>query len=134
MPSNNLSLLDYNIRSFHSNQADLLEMSSSLSPTIISINELGTTVPAKTIKQLLFSYQVYSKAGTNAHGGAVLAIDKWLQPVPIDIDDPNVVAAEITTGYRHAVVASIYSPPTKPLPMAAMSSLLNRAKNTVKPL
>ena len=129
--SNNLSILHYNIRSFYSNEADLLEIVFSLSPAIVSLNELGTIVPTKTIKQLLFSYQVYSKAGTNAHGGAVLAIDKGLQPIPIDIDDPNVVAVEITTGRQHTVIASIYSPPTEFLPIAAMFSLLNRAKNII---
>ncbi|CAF4495506.1 unnamed protein product [Rotaria sp. Silwood2] len=77
--SNCLSLLHYNIRHFYSNQVDLIEMVNTFSPTIISLNELGTPVLDKTIKQLLFSYNFYTKEGTNPHGGVVLAVDKRLQ-------------------------------------------------------
>src|ERR1700679_3236187 len=53
-----LSVLHYNIRSFYSNQADLIEMVNVNSPTIISLNELGTMVPNKIIKQLLYTYNI----------------------------------------------------------------------------
>ena len=126
-----LSLLHYNIRNFYSNQADLLDMVSSLSPSIISLNELGTVVPVKTIKQLLFSYQVYATEGTNAHGGAVLAIEKRLKPLPMEINDLNMVAAEITIESRSFVVASVYSPPTERLPLSAMATLIKQSKNFI---
>jgi hypothetical protein len=130
-PPTSLSLLHYNIRNFYSNQAELLEMVSSLSPPIISLNELGTVVPIKTIKQLLFSYQVYATEGTNAHGRAVLAIEKGLKPLPIEISDLNMVAAKVTIDCRSFVVASVYSPPTERLPLSAMTTLLKQSKNVI---
>jgi endonuclease/exonuclease/phosphatase (EEP) superfamily protein YafD len=129
--SASLSLLYYNIRNFYSNQAELIDMISSLSPSIISLNELGTVVPLKTIKQLRFSYQLYASEGTNTHGGAVLAIDKGLKPLQIVTRGLNFVAAEITIGSRPFVVAGIYSPPTERLPLAEMTTLLKLLKNVI---
>ncbi|CAF3690741.1 unnamed protein product [Rotaria socialis] len=95
-PVNWLSLLHYNIRYFNSNQADLIDMVHSFSPSIISLNELGSLVPDKIIKQLLFLYNVYTKEGTNSHGGVVLAVNKRLKSYLIEINEPNVIAARIT--------------------------------------
>ena len=68
-----LTLLHFNIFHFYSNQTDLVSIVQKHSPTI---NELGTVVPTKTIKQSLFSYNIYKVEGTNSHDGVVLAIDK----------------------------------------------------------
>ena len=109
-------------------------MVPSLSPSIISLNELGTVVPVNTIKQLLFSYQVYATEGTNAHGGAVLAIEKGLKPFPVEIRDLNMVAAEIKIGSQSFVVASVYSPPPPPtecLPLSTLTALLKQSKNVI---
>ena len=75
-PSSCLTLLHFNIFHFYSNQTDLVSIVQKHSPTIISINELGTAVLTKTIKQSLFSYNIYKVEGTNSHDGVVLAIDK----------------------------------------------------------
>ena len=71
-----LTLLHYNIRSFYANQVELIEMINVYAPTIISLNEHGTNIPENVIKQTLFSYKVYGREDTNAHGGVVLAMDK----------------------------------------------------------
>jgi Endonuclease-reverse transcriptase len=125
------SILHYNIRSFYSNQADLTEMVNVNSPTIISINELGTTVPDKSIKQLLFTYNIYTKEGTNSHGGVVLAVDKKLKCQLVDLNEPNIIAVQTSIDDQQFVIASIYSPPTEQLPITAMSTLLNISKNII---
>lgn len=87
---NCLSLLHFNIFHFYSNQADLVSIIQKYSPTIISLNELGTVVPTKTIKQLLFSYKVYAREGTNPHGGVILAVDKRWPSYQIEVDVDNI--------------------------------------------
>ena len=126
-----LSLLHYHIQYFYSNQADLIEMVNLYSPTIISLNELSTLIPDKIIEQLLFSYNVYTKKGTNSHGGVVLAVDKKLKSQLIEIDELNVLAARITIESQQFVVTSIYSPPTEQLPLNTMTTLLNLSKNII---
>ncbi|CAF4829068.1 unnamed protein product, partial [Rotaria magnacalcarata] len=71
-------------------------MVHAFSPSIISLNELGSLVPEKIIKRLLFSYNVYTKEGTNSHGGVVLAVNKRLKSHLVEINEPNVIAARIT--------------------------------------
>ncbi|CAF1249995.1 unnamed protein product [Rotaria sordida] len=131
IPSSSLSILHYNIRYFYSNQADLIDMVNVFSPTIISLNELGTMVPAKTIKQLLFPYNVYLKEGTNSHGGVFLAVDKRLRCHLIEINEPNIIEVQMIVGDQQFVVASIYSPLTDRLPLATMTTLLNHSKNII---
>ncbi|CAF4742888.1 unnamed protein product [Rotaria sp. Silwood1] len=131
VPTTCLSMLHYNIRNFYSNQVDLIEMVNIHSPTIISLNELGTVVPKKLIKQLLFSYNVYIKEGTNAHGGVVLAVNNRLKCQLIEINEPNIVAVRIIIEGQQIVVASIYSPPTEQLPLTTLTTLLNVSKNIV---
>ncbi|CAF1390852.1 unnamed protein product [Adineta ricciae] len=105
-----LTILHYNIRHFYSNQCDLLDMITHRIPMIISLNEFGSPIPEKTIKQLLFSYNIVMKAGTNSHGGVVLAINKKLNEIPINSPESNIVAAEITINDETFIIASIYSP------------------------
>ncbi|CAF3649281.1 unnamed protein product [Rotaria socialis] len=119
------------MRHFYSNQVNLVEIVNTISPTIISLNELGTVVPAKTIEQLLFSCNVYVKEGTNYHGGVVLATDKKLKCQPISIDEPNIVAVRVIIEDQLFIVASIYSPPTEALPLATMTTLLNESRNLI---
>jgi hypothetical protein len=126
-----LSLLHYNIRHFYSNQVELVEMVNAFSPSIISLNELGTNVPKKTIAQLLFSYNVYSKEGTNPHGGVALAVDKRLLCQHIDINVPNIVAVRIRIDDQQFDVASIYSPPSEQLPLTTMTDLVKNTKNII---
>lgn len=131
LPSSCLSMLHYNIRYFYPNQADLIEMVNVFSPTIISLNELGTMVPQKIIKQLLFSYNVYLKERSNPHGGVVLAVDKRLKCQLIEINEPNIIAVRIIIDGQQFTVASIYSPPTEQLPLSTMTTLLNESKNII---
>lgn len=130
-PSKCFSVLQYNIQYFYSNQCDLVDMVSEYSPTIISLNELGTTIPPKIIQNILFSYNIFYQIGTNAHGGVVLAIDKKLKAVPLNIVNPNVVAALVYVKDDPVVIASVYSPPTESLPITAMSSLMQFSKNVI---
>ncbi|CAF4534831.1 unnamed protein product, partial [Rotaria sp. Silwood2] len=124
-------MLHYNVRYFYSNQADLIDMVNVYYPSIISLNELGTVIPDKIIKQLLFSYNVYTKQGTNPHGGVVLAIDKRLKCELMDVNEPNTIAALVTIERQQFIVASIYSPPTEQLPLTTMSTLLKESKNII---
>jgi hypothetical protein len=130
-PTKCLTLLHYNIRHFYSNQAKLVHMVDSLSPSIISLNELGTRVPKKIITRLLFSYNVFVKEGTNSHGGVVLAVDKRIPSHPIDVNQPNVLAVRIRINDYQLDVASIYSPPDERLPLTVMSELVSNAKNLI---
>ena len=130
-PRKALSLLQYNIQHFYANQCDLVDMIEQHAPLIISLNELGTKIPPKTIQRLLFAYSVYQQSGTNPHGGAVLAIDKCLKAEQITIADPNIAAALGQTNGKTFVIASIYSPPTESLPLHTMSSLLKASKNII---
>ena len=129
--SRQLTILHYNIRYFYSNQADLVNMIQTHSPTVISLNELGTTVPKKIIKQLLFSYNVYTQEGTNRHGGVVLAIDKRLNSYEIHLKEQNIAAARVMLGEKQFAIASIYSPPAERLPETAMTTLAGVAKNII---
>lgn len=126
-----LSLLHYNIRHYYSNQADLVEMVATNNPTIISLNKLGTMVPEKTIKQLLFSHHVFTNDGTNSHGGVVIAIDKKIKCLPIEVKEPNIIAVEIEIESRQFVVTSFYSPPTEQLSLTTMTDLVKRSKNVI---
>jgi hypothetical protein len=60
-----LSILQYNIRYFYSSQYELLDMIIRYNPTIISLNEMGTIIPRKTLEKLLFSYNIFMKQGSN---------------------------------------------------------------------
>jgi hypothetical protein len=131
IPSSCFSILHYNIRYFNSNQADLIEMVNVFSPTIISLNELGSVIPKKIIKQLLFSYNVYQNEGTNSHGGVVLAVDKRLKCQRIEINEPNLIAVRIIIDGQQWVVASIYSPPSEQLPLFTMTNLLKESRNII---
>ncbi|CAF3604471.1 unnamed protein product [Rotaria socialis] len=131
IPLTSLSILHYNIRLFHSNQANLVEIVNTISPTIISLNELGTVVPTKTFKQLLFSYYVYVKEGTNSHGGVVLAINKKLKCQPISMNEPSIMAVCVIIEDHLFIVGSIYSPPTESLPLTTMTTLLNESRNLI---
>ena len=127
----NFSLLHFNIRHFYSNQADLVDMVNANCPSIISINELGTVVPDNTIKRPLFSYNIFTNKGSNTHGGVVLRIDKKLTSHPIEVDDPNIVAARVTVGSKQILVASIYSPSTEPIPFKVMDMFHEMSKNMI---
>jgi hypothetical protein len=97
-PSDNsitMTILHYNIQYFYSNQCALLDIIAQHNPTIISLNELGTSVPHKTIKQLIFSYNIFMSKGTNAHGGVVLAIDKKVNAIPLNIEHLHIVAVQV---------------------------------------
>ena len=100
-------------------------------PAIISLNELGTSIPEKVIKQSLFSCNVYVKEGTNSHGGVVLAIDKKLKSIALDINEPNVIAARIMLKAHQIVIASVYSPPTERVPLEIMKKLHNILENII---
>ena len=126
-----LTLLHYNIRSFYSNQVELVEMINMYAPAIISLNELGTSIPEKVIKQSLFSYNVYVKEGTNSHGGVVLAIDKKLKSIALDINEPNVITARIMLKAHQIVIASVYSPPTERVPLEIMKKLHNISEKII---
>ena len=126
-----LTILHYNIRYLHSNKTDLVDMIQTHSPTIVSLNELGSVVPKKTINSLLFSYNVFMKEGTNPHGGVVLAIDKRLSSFEIEVKELNMAAALVMLGDQPYVIASIYSPPTDRLPLTAMATLANKSKNII---
>ena len=127
----NLSLLHFNIRHFYSNQADLADMVNANCPSIISINELGTVVPDNTIKRLLFSHNIFTNKGSNTHGGVVLGIDKKLTSHPIKVDQPNIVTTRVTVGSNQILVASIYSPPTEPIPFKVMNTFHEMSKNII---
>ncbi|CAF4851787.1 unnamed protein product, partial [Rotaria sp. Silwood2] len=100
-------------------------------PTIISLNELGTCVPDKIIKQLLFSYNIFTNKGTNPHGGVVLAIDKRLNAIQLKIEELNIVAVQLIIKNQTYAIVSIYSPPNESLPLKIMSSLRKNFKNIV---
>ena len=121
--STTLSILHYNIQYFYSNKCDLLDMIMQYNPTIISLNELGTSVPIKFLKQTLFSYNIFMSNGTNTHGGAVLAIDKKLNSIPIITEHLNIIAVQVIIKNQTYTVASIYSPPEEPLPIKVMTKL-----------
>ncbi|CAF1927041.1 unnamed protein product [Rotaria magnacalcarata] len=106
-------------------------MVHAFSPSIISLNELGSLVPEKIIKRFLFSYNVYTKEGTNSHGGVVLAVNKRLKSHLVEINEPNVIAARITIENEQFIAASIYSPPKEPLPLSTMTNLWKKSKNIV---
>ncbi|CAF4646827.1 unnamed protein product, partial [Rotaria socialis] len=129
--SNIMPLLHYNIRYFYSNQVDLIGMVNVYEPVIISLNVLGTIIPDKNVKQLLFSHTVFTKEGTNPYGGVVIAIDMRLKCELMDIKEPNIIAARVIIEDQQFVVANIYSPPTDSLPLASMSTLLKHSKNII---
>ncbi|CAF4797729.1 unnamed protein product [Rotaria sp. Silwood1] len=106
-------------------------MVTQYNPTIISLNELGTHVPDKTIKQLLFSYNIFTNKGTNPHGGVVLAIDKKLNSIQIKIDQLNIVAVQLIIKNQTYAIVSTYSPPNEPLPLQIMLSLTKNFKNII---
>lgn len=84
-------------------------MVNASSPSTISLNELGTNVPKNTIVQLLFSYNVYIKEGTNPHGSVVFAVDKKLSCQHIDVNLPNFVAVRIRTDNKQFDIASDFN-------------------------
>ncbi|CAF3409235.1 unnamed protein product [Rotaria socialis] len=129
--SNIMPLLHYNIRYFYSNQVDLIGMVNVYEPVIISLNVLGTIIPDKNVKQLLFSHTVFTKEGTNPYGGVVIVIDMRLKCELMDIKEPNIIAARVIIEDQQFVVANIYSPPTDSLPLASMSTLLKHSKNII---
>ncbi|CAF1552707.1 unnamed protein product [Rotaria magnacalcarata] len=106
-------------------------MISQHNPTVISLNELGTIVSDKTIKQLLFSYNIFRSKGTNSHGGAVLTVDKKPNALPLNIHQLNCVAFQVIVKNQTYVLASIYSPPNEPVPLKTMSSLNRISKNVI---
>ena len=130
-PSSCLTLLHFNIFHFYSNQADLVSIVQKHSPTIISINELGTVVPTRSIKQSLFSYNIYKVDGTNSHGGVVLAIDKKVPSFQVPVDQPNFVAAQILVNGTQLLISSIYSPSHERLPLSEMTKRVNDYKNII---
>ncbi|CAF1031646.1 unnamed protein product [Adineta steineri] len=114
LESINLNILHYNIRYYHSNKCDLIDMVEKYKPAIITLNELGAIVPIKIIEKALFSYKVFKTEGTNAHGGVVLAIDKNLNPINVDCKQTkNIVAASIMINNKTYTITSIYSPPAR---------------------
>lgn len=126
-----MTIIHYNIRHFYANQVDLVDLIDQHSPSIVSINELGTLIPKRTIQRLLFSYNIFLKEGTNPHGGAVLAIDKKLSCEQIETNLPNMIAVRTGIKEQQYVVASIYSPPTEDLPLAAMTKLIDNEKKVI---
>ena len=126
-----LSILHFNIRSFYSNQHDLAHLINKYKPTIISLNELGTIVLQVAIEKLLFEYNIFMKEGSNPHGGAVLAVDKRLKATPIASDQPNLVAVSVITDKKPHTIVSVYSPPTEPLPLDALSSMKTKSNSLI---
>jgi hypothetical protein len=128
----NLTLLHFNIRSYYTNQCDLIDMVEKYKPAIISLNELGTKIPLKVIEKTLFSYKIFKTEGTNAHGGVVLAIDKNLNPINVDCKQTkNIVAASIQINNKTYTITSVYSPPTEPLPLKIMSFVMQNAQHNI---
>jgi len=129
LTNKSLTAIHYNIRYFLSNQLELLQIINHHQPTIISLNELGSSTNIQLIEQLLPQYQIIKAAGENRHGGVVLAIHKEITYIPIDINKPNIAAAILIINKSLYTVASIYSPPKASLPLETMSLLLKYAKN-----
>ena len=126
-----LSLLHYNIQYFYSNQYVLIKMINKYKQSIISLNELGAVTPQETLEKLLFSHNIFMKEGSNTHGGAVLAIDKKLKAVPIELSQTNIVAVTLINGHKSCKIVSIYSLPNEPLPTATLSLLKSTSKNFI---
>ena len=131
LPMIPLTILQYNIRYFNTNQYELEDMISRYSPSIISLNELGAIIPEHTLEKTLFSNNIFMKEGTNTHGGAVLAVNKRIKATTITIDEPNIVAITVKIGNKTYTVVSVYCPPTEPLSIAALSSLKSVSKNII---
>ncbi|CAF3117250.1 unnamed protein product [Rotaria socialis] len=119
------------MRNFFSDQCELLDIVVQYNPTIISLNELGTNVPDKIIKQRLFSYNIFSNKGTNSHGGVVLTVDKKLNTIQLKLDQLNIVAVQIILKNQIYAIVSIYSPPNETLSLQIMSSLTNTFRNII---
>ncbi|CAM2708417.1 unnamed protein product [Rotaria socialis] len=126
-----LSILHYNIRYFYSNQSELLDIISRFNPMIISLNELGTYVSEKAIKQHLFSYNIFTSRGTNSHGGVVLAIDKKFNVIQLDINELNIIAVQLIYNNQTYLIVSTYSPPQEPLPLQIMSFFIKNFKHII---
>ncbi|CAF1272528.1 unnamed protein product [Adineta steineri] len=132
LESINLNILHYNIRYYHSNKCDLIDMVEKYKPAIITLNELGAIIPIKVIEKALFSYKVFKTEGTNAHGGVVLAIDKNLNPINVDCKQTkNIVAASIMINNKTYTITSIYSPPAEPLPLEIMSFVMQNSQHII---
>ena len=126
-----LSVLHFNIRYFYSNRYELIDMIDKYTPSVICLNELGAITPQRVLEKLMFSYNVFIKEGTNTHGGAVIAIDKKIKAVPIDIPQANIVAVTLNNGHKTYTIVSVYSPPHEPLPIATLSMLKSTSKNII---
>lgn len=131
IPTDPFTILHYNIRHFFSNQVDLLDIIAQYKPTVISLNELGTNVPENCLKQLLFSYNIFTNKGSNAHGGVVLAVDKKLKAIQLKYDQENFLAIQIFIKGETFTIVSIYSPPSERLPLEAMSSITKNSNNII---
>ncbi|CAF2250930.1 unnamed protein product [Rotaria magnacalcarata] len=129
--SNNLSVLHYNIRNFYKNQCDLLDMIERYNPNIISINELGTDVPIKKIKNLLFSYDVFKAQGSNSHAGVVVAVAKQLHATAVTHQQINIITVILKINNKSYTFTSLYSPPTEDLPLEILSEILKKCKSNI---
>jgi hypothetical protein len=125
---NNLTLLHYNIRNFYSNQCELLDMIERYNPNLISLNELGTQVPTTVIKKLLFSYDIFQAAGSNPHGGVVVAVDKLFNARAIDLNQPNIISILLSINQKTYTFTSVYSPPTEAIPLQAVTQIMKTSK------
>ncbi|CAF2101844.1 unnamed protein product, partial [Rotaria magnacalcarata] len=98
---------------------------------VISINELGTDVPLKTIKKLLFSYDVFKAQGSNSHGGVVVAVAKQLHAKGVDQHQPNIITVSLSINVKPYTITSVYSPPTEALPLQILSGILKTCKSNI---
>ncbi|CAF4996118.1 unnamed protein product [Rotaria sp. Silwood1] len=100
-------------------------------PMIISLNELGSHTDMKSIQHVLLGYDIIKAESTNKHGGALVAIDKRIRCVPINLNQLNIAAAIITLNDSTYTITSIYSPSNTPLPLKTMSLLLTYSNHTI---
>jgi hypothetical protein len=61
----------------------------------------------------------------------VLAVDKKLNAIPLNIDQLNTVAVHVIIKNKTYTVASIYSPPNEPVPLKIISALYQTSNNAI---
>ena len=106
-------------------------MIEKFKPSIVSLNELGTTVPTKAIERILFSYNVVQMKGLNKHGDVVIAVDKRLKTNAIELHHSNIVAVSIATPSKPFTITSVYSPPAEKISFEAMSDIIKQTSSNI---
>jgi exonuclease III len=129
-----ISFLLLNVSSLNKHQIELFELIEEANPSVVVLT--GTHHDEKAVNRFsrhFSNFNVITAKVTNAFGGVLVVIHRSILVSQISgyENEANLVALEVGRQDEKFQLIACYSPPTEPLPLHSLETILQRNRNTI---